>query len=287
MAKPRRLDTRALGLDLGSELVRFATGRENLHYGYWHEGLEVCIGNLRQAQEAYTEKVKSFMPLRQLRVLDIGGGCGEFAKELVADGHEVEIVVPSATLAARCRENVGPSVQVHHKRFFEFRAAPRFDLCLFSESLQYMPPEEALHHARQCLAIDGEILVSDCFRSQEFYEEFRGAPLVGGGHSLELFREVLATGGYQTLREEDITESVAPSVDLEQQLYNFLGMSLKRIDEELSVIYPRRRKLLHFILYRLLSERRQTRLKRRLFGQYKNSSLFCRYNRYLILSLKA
>ena len=35
--------------------------------------------------------------------------------------------------------------------------------------------------------------------------------------------------------EEDITAAVAPSVDLEQQLYNVIGLATTRIDAELQV----------------------------------------------------
>ncbi len=288
MTAPRRnkIDTRALGLDLGLSLVRFVTGRENLHYGYWRPGVEVCAGNLLRAQEAYTEKIKSCFPAGRLRILDIGGGCGEFAKDLAKAGHDVEIVVPSDVLAARCRANAGPAVPVHMTRFEDFRAEPRFDLCLFSESLQYIPVAAALANAGNLLAQDGEIVISDCFRTGRFYEEFEDVGIVGGGHSLEEFRKALAAGGFETLHEEDITDAVAPSVDLEQNLYNMLGAALNRADRDLAVVYPFRRKMIKLALRAAVSRRRRARLERRLFGDSRNAEMFRRYNRYLIFRIK-
>jgi hypothetical protein len=97
-----RIDTRAIGLDVGLGFVRWLTGAENLHYGLW-TGLDVSAGNLGRAQAAYTDKLFGLLPPGKLRILDIGGGAGETAKKLIALGHEVEIVVPSALLAAHCR----------------------------------------------------------------------------------------------------------------------------------------------------------------------------------------
>ena len=286
MTRRGKIDTRALGLDLGFELSRFVTGRENLHYGYWEDGTDVCAGNLRQAQEAYTEKVKGCFPAGRLRILDIGGGCGEFAKDLTLDGHDVEIVVPSEALAERCRVNAGPAVPVHLMRFEDFRAEPRFDLCLFAESLQYIPLDTALAKARACLAPGGGIVISDCFRSGRFYEEFEDVGIVGGGHSLADFRDALPASGFEILHEEDITERVAPSVDLEQSLYNFLGASLLRVDRDLALAHPFKRRLMNLGLRLVIDKRRRARLERRLFGDFRNSGLFCRYNRYLILRIR-
>ena len=99
-----KIDTRAIGLDVGLEFVRWLTGAENLHYGLW-DGLEVTAANLRTAQEAYTDKLFKLLPDAPCRILDIGGGAGETARKLLALGHQVEIVVPSALLAERCRKN--------------------------------------------------------------------------------------------------------------------------------------------------------------------------------------
>lgn len=110
-----KIDTRAIGLDVGLEAIRWLTGAENLHYGLW-DGLDVNAGNLRAAQEAYTDKLFKLLPSKPCRILDIGGGAGETARKLLALGHEVEIVVPSAFLAERCRKNA-PGATVHECMF--------------------------------------------------------------------------------------------------------------------------------------------------------------------------
>ena len=87
----KKIDTRAVGLDVGLAFIRWLTGAENLHYGLW-TGLEVTAGNLRTAQDAYTAKLFGYLPKGPLRILDIGGGAGETAKKLLALGHSVEIL---------------------------------------------------------------------------------------------------------------------------------------------------------------------------------------------------
>lgn len=286
MSQKNKIDTRSLGLDIASNLVRFVTGHENLHYGYWPEDLKVCAANLGQAQEIYTSKVQECFPKKALKILDIGGGCGEFAKKLSLQGHEVEIVVPSQVLADRCRVNVGPKIPIYNSRFEDISDKPSFDLCLFSESLQYIPLDIALDKAKANLAHDGEIVISDCFRTDEFYKDLGEFGIVGGGHSLTEFEKAVVAGEFTILSEEDITKFVAPSVDLEQNLYNMIGKSLLRIDSEMKAVHPIKWKILRRALKLFASERRLLRLHHRLFHDHRNSEQFCKYNQYKIIKIK-
>ena len=282
----RKIDTRALGLDLGTDLVRFLTGRENLHYGIWEEGLDVCASNLLAAQKAYSDRLLSMLPPGRLRILDIGGGAGETAGELQGLGHDVEIVVPSPVLAERCRVNAGDGAKIHVVPFEEFAGDRIFDVCLFSESFQYIGIEAALTNAAANLADDGVILISDCFRTPAFGEEFSALGMVGGGHGLERFRKALADMSMDVIIEDDITALVAPSVELEQQFFNMIGRGARRIDRDFSIAYPRLRWIVLKLFRRMLGERRRTRLERRLFDKTRTPEAFCRFNCYLMLKIR-
>ena len=59
------------------------------------------IRDHRPTQTRLAPFFSNLLPEGPLRILDIGGGAGETAKKLLALGHSVEIVVPSAFLAAR------------------------------------------------------------------------------------------------------------------------------------------------------------------------------------------
>ena len=277
-----KLDTRAIGLDGGLHFIRWLTGEENLHYGFW-DGLEVNAGNLAAAQNAYTDLLFSYLPEGKLRVLDIGGGAGETARKLLELGHEVQIVVPSPLFAQRCRENA-PGAQVHLCKFENFHTEDRFDLCLFSESFQYIPLAVGLSHALEMLAPNGEILLADCFRTQAFKGTAQGA-VVGGGHPLVQFEKELARQPVQVLARRDITTSVAPSIDLEQGLFNVLGHVASQLDQELA----RKRRKSHWLLHRVIklamSKRRREKLAVRLMENTRTAEAFCTFNAYQIVRL--
>lgn len=279
----QKLDTQAIGLDAGLAFTKWVTGAENLHYGLW-DGLEVTAGNLRAAQDAYTDKLFKLLPSEPCRILDIGGGAGETARKLIALGHTVDIVVPSKFLAQRCRENA-PQATVHEMMFEQFQSKPRFDLCLFSESYQYIPLDEGLPKCLRLLVPGGKIIISDCFRTPA-YKVANLSAKVGGGHREKAFRSLLETQPVRLAFEEDITTSVAPSVDLEQGLFNVFGYAATRIDTELAAKRPKARWLLRRVLRLLMNERKRARLDERLNKQTRNAEAFRTYNRYLMLVIE-
>lgn len=279
----QKLNTRAIGLDIGLAFVKWLTGAENLHYGYW-DGLEVTAANLRAAQEAYTDKLFALLPDRPLRILDIGGGAGETAKKLLALGHRVDIVVPSPFLAERCRANA-PGAHVHECMFEDFTGQGPFDICLFSESFQYIPLDRSLPTCISLLAEGGEIVLADCFRSGRFKPDPTRAT-VGGGHPIAKFRAALAGLPLDVLSEEDITEHTAPSVEIEQGLFNVLGYGLTRVDAELREKRPRLRWVLSRGLGLFLHERKRVRLHQRLNEQTRNRTVFAENNTYLMMRLR-
>lgn len=278
-----KIDSRAIGLDTGLALSRWLTGKEHLHYGLW-TGLDVAAANVGPAQDAYSARLFALLPDRaNLRVLDIGGGAGETAKKLIALGHSVEIVVPSAFLAARCRVNA-PEARVHECYFEDLVSEGGFDLCLFSESFQYIPLDVSLPKARSLLRAGGEVLIGDCFRSDSYVDDPVQAT-VGGGHRLAAFRAALADQPLTLIAEEDVTEAVAPSVDLEQAFFNVVGVGLRGINAELAAKRPAKHWLLHRALALVMNTRKRTRLAERLFDTKRNAASFCANNRYLLIRL--
>jgi MPBQ/MSBQ methyltransferase len=278
-----KIDTRAVGLDTGLALIRWLTGAENLHYGLW-TGLDVNAGNLRAAQDAYTTRLFAELPPGPLRILDIGGGAGETARKLIAMGHKVEIVVPSAYLADCCRRNA-PEAVVHQCKFEDFAGSGPFDLCLFSESFQYIPMMDSLPRCAELLAPDGHVLIADCFRTDAYLGREEHGPQPGGGHRVSSFRAALLSNPFEVLSEQDITQDVAPSIDLEQGLYNVIGTGFTQAHQELQARKP----LVNWALTRVtrlfLSRKRRDNLKRRLLEKHRTSEAFCTFNTYLIVKL--
>lgn len=278
-----KIDTQCLGLDIGLTYTKWLTGAENLHYGYW-EGLDVCAANLGAAQAAYTDRVFALLPKAPCRILDIGGGAGETARKLIALGHQVEIVVPSAFLASRCRENA-PEAMVHEAKFEDAQISGNFDVCLFSESFQYIPLDQGIAKCLSLLSAGGRIIIADCFRSETFSPDAVQAT-VGGGHPIGRFRELVQTTGLVIGHEEDITSEVAPSIDVEQGLFNVIGYAHERVDAELAQRRPWLRRGINWVGRRMLSPRKRARLDQRLHQKTRNAARFSANNTYLMLVLQ-
>lgn len=278
-----KIDSKAVGLDVGLALIRWLTGAENLHYGLW-TGLDVTAGNLRAAQDAYTAQLFSELPPGVLRILDIGGGAGETAKKLIALGHTVEIVVPSSYLAERCRQNA-PEAVVHECTFQDYTGKGPFDLCLFSESFQYIPIMDSLPKCADLLTPDGHVLIADCFRTDAYLGRAEHGPQPGGGHRLSSFRAALLSNPFEIVAEHDITEAVAPSIDLEQGFYNVCGLGVTRTASEIKSKKPLVNWLLTRVVRLFLSRKRRENLMQRLNGNDRNSTAFQTYNTYVIAKL--
>lgn len=279
----KKIDTRAVGLDVGLAFIRWLTGAENLHYGLW-TGLEVTAGNLRAAQDAYTAKLFGYLPAGPLRILDIGGGAGETARKLMALGHSVEIVVPSAFLAARCRETA-KGAKVNECTFEAFEGSGPYDLCLFSESFQYIPMAESLPKCARLLAPGGQVLIADCFRTEAYKSRSAQGPQPGGGHRLATFATAVDGSAFAIEAEEDITEAVAPSIDLEQALFHVLGHGVTRVSDEIRGKRPKTHWALAKGIGLFLSRKRRENLMERLTGTTRTSAAFKEYNRYRIIRL--
>lgn len=278
-----KIDTRAVGLDVGLAFIRWLTGAENLHYGLW-TGLEVTAGNLRAAQDAYTVKLFGYLPEGRLRILDIGGGAGETARKLLALGHQVDIVVPSAFLAGRCRDTA-KGATVHESTFEDFTGSGPYDLCLFSESFQYIPLSESLPKCARLLAPGGKVLIADCFRTEAYKGRQVLGPQPGGGHQLAAFQAAVEGSAFAIEAEEDITESVAPSIDLEQALFHVLGHGVTRVSDEIRTKRPRAHWALAKVIGLFLSRKRRQNLMQRLTGTSRTSEAFRAYNRYRIIRM--
>lgn len=279
----KKMNPQSVGLDIGLSFIKWLTGSENLHYGIWTD-LDVSAENIGSAQSIYTDTIFSYLPDGPLRILDVGGGAGETARKLIALGHQVDIVVPSPFLAERCRANA-PTATVNLCKFEEFETDKKFDLCLFSESFQYISYKIAIERAIRFVKKGGHVLISDCFRISQADKKNK-LRRVGGGHSITEFRTHLTMSGVKIIAQEDITQAVAPSIDLEQELFNFFGHAVRRVDGELKEKKPWLRWFLTRMLGLVLNERRRYRLGQRLFEKDRTSADFIKHNQYLIYLLK-
>ena len=274
LQKNNTLDTKTLGLEVSLAIAKFVTGKENMHYGVW-DNLDPSLENLGKAQEQYTQLLFKYFPKKKkLKILDIGGGAGETAKKLVSLGHSVTVVVPSNILSKRCLENTDNKAKVHNIRFEDYEPKKNqvFDLCLFSESFQYIPAKIALEKAKGLLSKDGQILVADCFRSDVKNTSQNRRP--GGGHPLSEMLKLLKDIGLNIVSKKEITKSVAPSLDIEQKFYNVVGVGIDKVQQGLVTNHPWKMKLFNLVYKTVISQKKRRRLHDRIYGNIRNSDNF-------------
>ncbi len=212
MARIKQVDSKEAGLEIGLHLFKFFLKSEHLHYGYFKD-LEADISNLVVAQENYVEHLMSAIPSDVNSILDVGCGSGKFAETLVDRGYRVDVVAPGNQLSAYAKEKLGDSCALFNTKFEDLDTTKTYDLILFSESFQYIPMRKALDGAIKQLNKNGYILIADFFKI-----DAPGKSLLGGGHDYTEWLNILKSYQFEILKEEDITEYTAPTIDLVDQL---------------------------------------------------------------------
>ena len=215
MAKTPKVDSKEVGLVAGLNLFHFFLGTRDLHYGLWDDDLEVCIQNLPEAQQRYSNYLIGHIPEEVKTILDVGCGAGGLAAELLERGYQVQGVSPSPLLSEAAQKQAGDDFIIHHGRFedVEISVNEKFDLVMFSESFQYIDLDSVLERAQLLLRPGGYILICDFFKT-----EAKGKSVIGGGHKLTAFTKVLNKSGLKVLAEDDITRQTAPNLDIVNQM---------------------------------------------------------------------
>jgi len=277
-----RIDTRTEGLDLYVYVARTFADTPWLHYGLWEKGETPSIPRLRMAQERYVERLLGFLPPAPARVLDIGGGTGEMARVLRDRGYEVEMLTPSVLQADIAREKLGPGVPVHTTKFEDFTGSGPYDVCLFSESFQYVRVAPSLALIAHILAPEGRVVIADCFRS----EGYPGGRAVGGGHRFPEVVEALDGAGFAIVRDEDVTEMAAGSIALDQKVYReFVAPVAERANALLAARRPALHRLASWAYAILVPARERRNIRARLKADYRSPEAFMANNTYRFLSI--
>jgi cyclopropane fatty-acyl-phospholipid synthase-like methyltransferase len=270
-------------LDVLAHLLKLFAETPWLHYGLWREDEVPSFPTMRAAQERYVDKLVGLLPPAPARILDIGGGTGAMAGHLTGLGYTVEMLTPSAEQVGIAREKLGASVRVHQSRFEDFSSDQRFDVCLFSESFQYIGLNQVFAQLDQLLAPGGRVVIADCFRTEAFRA---GTPTVGGGHRYTRALHAIEAAGYRIDSNEDVTSAAAKSITLDQRFYREAAAPLVTlVDRTLTSRRPFLGWLARSVYGLAVPARERERLATRLAATYRTPEQFIRDNTYRFMVL--
>lgn len=277
MARVKKIDSKEVGLDIGLLIFKFFLQSENLHYGYWKPGLEHHVGNLKEAQEQYSELLFSQIPLGTKTILDVGAGSGIVAKKLIALGYEVTCICPSKMLSARIRENVGDKAIVHTATFQNAKDLKKYDLILFCESFQYIPMDYIFNRCPELLEPNGKILLCDFFQR----DGVPGKSPLGGGHKLSDYERELNHSKFTPEVDIDITNETAPTMtcvnDLSLQVIKpMYYMLLSLLEDRMPLVYK-------FVTWKF--KKKMAKLENKHFAGERNAANFIKYKNYRLIRL--
>lgn len=280
---PRKIDTKTEGLDVYVHVARTFADSPWLHYGLWEKGERPNIPQLRMAQERYVDKLLALIPPPPGRLIDIGGGTGEMAKLLLDKGYGVDMITPSGLQAEIAQEKLGEKGRVFEIKFEDFDGSGPYDVCLFSESFQYVDLDVSLTKLSEILAPGGRIVIADCFRD----EGYQGDRQPGGGHRYSLFVQKIAEYGFELVENQDVTEAAAQSMAIDQDVYRgFVAPAVYQVID----ILRSKRPILHWcanLLYKVFVPRgERENIIARLKADYRSPEAFAAVNTYRFLSLK-
>lgn len=269
----RKVSTRELGLILGARLLK----TEDLHYGYWPDGLEVTLANLPRAQAAYCEYLLGKIPPGVKSILDVGCGTGHLAHLLVRRGYQVECISPAPLLTQAARQRLGSRVPIYETTLEAFAPSHTYDLLLFSESFQYIAPEHSLPKALRMLNTGGYVLLCDFFSIED-----SGPSALRGGHPLRWFRDYLAALPFRVLVDEDITARTAPNLHLvDTMLQDYALPVWDTLGYYLRENHPWLTRLLRPLLHKRLKK-----LEFKYFSRQRTAEAFLRHKSYRCMLLQ-
>ncbi len=275
--KDKKTLSREIGLEIATLCGKHFLKLEHLHYGYWTKDLKVELANLPAAQENYTKLLISNIPDGVQSILDVGCGMGHIAKRLTDAGYKVDGVSPSSFLAQQARTLLQGKSEIFECFYEQLQTEKRYDLVLFSESFQYIDPDDAIQKTLTLLNPNGRMLICDIFK----FDTTEKSP-IPGGHNLTKFFDTVSKFPISLIKDIDITEETAPTRDIEDRLCKEVGGPVANlVGQLLDSRYPLLSKILKWKYKKKLEKMRHKYL-----GSQRTGENFKKFKSYRLLLYK-
>jgi len=279
MSQPRKKHAHKANYynDIALRLAHQLYGVEHLHYGFFTGKTPKNADAIPEAQAAYVQNLLRYAPKKGVRrVFDVGCGTGGVAAELIAKGYEVTALAPDPYLIEMTEKNTQGKARTLTDLYenVEDEVAPgSMDLILMSESCQYVKIQAGFAQHRRFLRDGGFLLVADFFRVKEADERNPSR----SGHKLQEFLDAAEEYGFRKVAEQDITDNVAPTMDIYQ---DFISNRAFPVVEAVLEIIQRAAPRTYWVLSKIFGKK-----ARKLQDKYskQGADLFKEYKRYLIM----
>jgi MPBQ/MSBQ methyltransferase len=242
--KPFKLSKVARYQNAALEYYLGLTNSPYLHYGYWdpvpNSPDESTPAQFRVAQQAYADRLLSFVPADIKTILDVGCGIGGNAAHLLSQGFSVAGLAPDPLQQGHFLERTQGKAPFYLTRFEDFQSSETYDLLLFSESSQYIAAADIAQGSRRLIHPGGYLLIADMFRKSAEYNE--------GIFSNCVIAAELATAlkqqGFEQIKVEDISTQIAPTIDISLYYFQTFALTtLKYISQLVAIAVPLLHKL--------------------------------------------
>ncbi len=268
------LPSHEFGLAMGYLIGHYFLDMQDLHYGYWPIDLPPRPQHLALAQARYTDFLMQHIPADVRTVLDVGCGAGNTARKLVERGYQVDCVSPNGVLTGVARSVLQGRARIFEATFQDLTTDRRYDLILFSESLLFIPLDQAFAKTLELLTPGGHVLITDIFRIPA-----EGRSPIGGGHELPRFREALARVPLDPVADIDMTDGIAPTFDLLDGAYReAIEPGYRLVLARLTARHPW---VMRFVKWKFRKQMRRYEDKH--FSGRRNGANFKKYKSYRLL----
>jgi len=180
----------------------------SLHYGFWNNGEELTLSNLRKAQERYTVTLLELIPNGVKTILDVGCGIGDIALTLAKKGYIVTAISPDKNHKKYFDKYKDKNISFYNKKFEDIKFDKKFDLILLSESQGNFSPIITFKQCKRHLKKPGYLLVSNIFNRNN-------KPSLNGVNSTE--QEYITQAkeyNLKLIKSIDITKEVLPTLQI-------------------------------------------------------------------------